>query len=234
MPRRISMLWSHHAKEREAYSTDIRTAVPLAFLALVVSLLSPSLSHLAMLPLLRIVRESTIIALAFHFFLISKPLHNIIDESTMPNSHVSIGSRSPTSYYNRSPRKGFLARCYKKLKHLLKKMKRYMKSHPLKVFMLVIMPLLSGGILTGLLARFGIRLPHGIEKFIAKISGKPTYKDFLGVGMSAMGTGVGRDRYGEPQFERKRGGGGALDSFGGIGGVMDGVGGIMSVAKMFI
>lgn len=101
--------------------------------------------------------------------------------------------------------------------------------------MLVIMPLLSGGILTGLLARFGIRLPHGIEKFIAKISGKPTYRDVLGVGMGVMGTSVGKDRYGQPQFERKRGGGGgALDSFGGVSGVLDGVGGALSMVKLFI
>ena len=150
----------------------------------------------------------------------------------MPNSYA--GSRSPMSAYSRSPRRGFLARCYKKLRHLLKKLKKYMKTHPLKVFVLVIMPLITGGVLTSMLARFGIRLPHVVEKFIAKISGKPTYKDFLGVGMSVMGTSVGKDRYGQPQFERKRGGGGPLDSFGGVSGVLDGVGGIMSVAKMFI
>lgn len=178
---------------------------------------------------LRILRASTLVAVTFHLFLISQPFHDIIE--AMPNCHA--GSHSPMSAYSRSPRKGFLARCYKKLKHLLKKLKKYMKSHPLKVFMLVIMPLITGGVLTSMLARFGIRLPHGIEKLIAKISGKPSYADVLGVGMSAMGTSVGRGRDGEPQFERKRNSG-ALDSFGGMSGVLDGVGGIMSVAKMFI
>jgi len=33
------------------------------------------------------------------------------------------------------------------------------------VFLLVIMPLLTGGALTKLLAQFGVRLPRGLEQF---------------------------------------------------------------------
>lgn len=122
---------------------------------------------------------------------------------------------------------------YKKLRKILKKVKKYLKSHPLKVFMLVIMPLITGGALTALLAFFGLRLPKSIEKWIAKLSGKPSYKDVLGVGMAAAGTSVGRGIEGTYQIERKKVSG-PLDSFGGISGVMDGVGGIMSIAKLFI
>ena len=128
---------------------------------------------------------------------------------------------------------------YKKLRRLIKKTIRYMKAHPLKVFMLVIMPLITGGALTALLATFGLRLPRSLERLIAKISGKPSYGDLIGVGATAMGMGGGmktsveRGRDGNLQWERKKVTG-PLESFGGIGGVMDGVGGIMSVAKLFI
>ena len=46
-----------------------------------------------------------------------------------------------------------------------------MKKHPMKVFILVVMPLITGGALTGLLAKFGIRLPGGIEKMFGMAGG---------------------------------------------------------------
>jgi hypothetical protein len=94
--------------------------------------------------------------------------------------------------------------------------------------MLVIMPLITGGALTGLLARFGIRLPVGIEKMF---------------GAAAGGTSIGRDGHGGLQFERTKyegsgrhggNGGGLMDSLGGLAGVMGGAGSAINLAKMFI
>ncbi|CAK7274061.1 hypothetical protein SEPCBS119000_005977 [Sporothrix epigloea] len=80
---------------------------------------------------------------------------------------------SSSSYYRRSPRSSFLQRSYKKLKRLIRDLIYYAKKHPLKVFMLAIMPLITGGALTALLARFGLRLPQSLERM-------------LGVGARAM------------------------------------------------
>ena len=87
----------------------------------------------------------------------------------------------------------------------------------MKVFMLVIMPLITGGALTGLLSRFGIRMPAGIERMFGGHSGYG-------------GTSIGRDRHGEFQFERSR-----VDGpLGGLGGLGGSVGGAISLAKMFM
>lgn len=100
----------------------------------------------------------------------------------------------------------------------------YMKKHPMKVFMLVIMPLLTSGAVVGLLAKFGIRLPGGIEKMFG---GK-------------RGGGIGMGRGGGLQFERtkieSRGGGiaGAMGGLGSVVGGMGGIGGAVSLAKMFM
>lgn len=73
--------------------------------------------------------------------------------------------RSP-SYYKRSPRANYMNRAYKKLKRLLRDLVYWAKRHPVKVFMLVIMPLITGGALTALLARFGLRLPANIQRML--------------------------------------------------------------------
>ncbi|KAL5345527.1 hypothetical protein ACLOAV_009277 [Pseudogymnoascus australis] len=91
-------------------------------------------------------------------------------KSTTSFFSVGSGARSATSSYRRSPRRGLLARTYSRLRHLLRKLIHFLKTHPLKVFMLVIMPLITGGALTGLLARFGLRLPNGLGK-LAKYAG---------------------------------------------------------------
>ncbi|KAN0122649.1 hypothetical protein V8E51_000975 [Hyaloscypha variabilis] len=133
------------------------------------------------------------------------------------------GGQRSSSYYKRSPRSGYMARMYAKLRRLLRDLMYYLKKHPMKVFMLVIMPLITGGALTGLLAKFGIRLPGGIEKMFG-----------------AAGGGVGRGAGGSMQFERTKVEGplGALGGLGsGLGSVvggMGGVGGALSLAKMFM
>jgi hypothetical protein len=108
-----------------------------------------------------------------------------------------------------------------------------MKKHPMKVFMLVIMPLITGGALTGLLKQFGIRLPSGVEKLF-----NSGYAGGGGFGGSEYGVGRGRD--GGLQFERTNVEG-PLSAVGGLGGLASMVGtgaggiqGAMSLAKMFM
>jgi len=132
------------------------------------------------------------------------------------------GSRS-SSYYKRSPRGGYIKRIYSQLRRLLRDLLYYMKRNPIKVFVLVIMPLVTGGALSGLLGRFGIRLPGGLQK------------------MFGGAAGIGRGRDGGMQFERSsyRGEGplGGMGGLGGIGSAMGGLGGLggaMSLAKMFM
>ncbi|PMD19792.1 hypothetical protein NA56DRAFT_647084, partial [Hyaloscypha hepaticicola] len=94
-------------------------------------------------------------------FGLGDPKHNSSRSSFFGVFGFGGGHRS-SSYYKRSPRSGFINRMYTKLRRLLRDLIYYMKKHPMKVFMLVIMPLITGGALTGLLAKFGLRLPAGI------------------------------------------------------------------------
>jgi hypothetical protein len=75
-----------------------------------------------------------------------------------------------SSYYKRSPRQGFIQKTYKQLKRLLRDLVHWAKRHPWKVFFLVIMPLITGGALTALLARFGLRIPPAIERMLGVAS----------------------------------------------------------------
>lgn len=47
----------------------------------------------------------------------------------------------------------------RKIKKLFRDIMHYMKRHPMKVFFLVILPLITGGVLQKLLASVGIRIP---------------------------------------------------------------------------
>ncbi|KFY42737.1 hypothetical protein V494_02278, partial [Pseudogymnoascus sp. VKM F-4513 (FW-928)] len=111
------------------------------------------------------------------------PRHHA-SKSTTSFFSVGSGARSATSSYRRSPRRGLLARTYSRLRHLLRKLIHFLKTHPLKVFMLVIMPLITGGALTGLLARFGIRLPASLDKLakLAGVGGKGGFSSYGGGG----------------------------------------------------
>lgn len=127
------------------------------------------------------------------------------------NSTPHIGRSS--SYYKRSPRSNFVQRMYKQLKRLLRDLIYYAKKHPMKVFMLVIMPLITGGALTALLARFGLRLPPGLERMlgIAARAGGGGSAGLVGEavrmasGMGGSGTSayVERGRDGGMQWERR-------------------------------
>lgn len=76
-------------------------------------------------------------------------------------SSPSVFSSFSSSSRRARPREGFVQRMIRSIKKLFRDIYRYARNHPLKVFMLVILPLLTSGILPKLLAMIGIRLPHG-------------------------------------------------------------------------
>ncbi|KAJ4412871.1 hypothetical protein N0V85_003648 [Neurospora sp. IMI 360204] len=88
-------------------------------------------------------------------------------------------SSSSSSFYKRSPRPRLIKKLLKKLKRLLRDLAYYAQRHPMKVFMLAIMPLITGGALTGLLAKLGIRLPKIVDRLLA-LAAKYSAGDSLG------------------------------------------------------
>lgn len=120
--------------------------------------------------------------------------------SRSASSFFSSFSANPSSssrgYSSRArPRHGFIAR----LKKFLHDIYRYMRRNPIKVFMLVIMPLITGGALTKILATFGVRLPRGLETLVGRRGGQGDRffarggaRDFDGgSALPGMGGGVG-------------------------------------------
>ncbi|KAJ6782807.1 hypothetical protein PWT90_10433 [Aphanocladium album] len=63
-----------------------------------------------------------------------------------------------------------MQRAYKQLKRLIRDLIHWFKRHPWKVFFMVIMPLVTGGALTALLARFGLRIPPSLERALGMAS----------------------------------------------------------------
>lgn len=111
-----------------------------------------------------------------------------------------------SSYYKRSPRSNFVQRMYKQLKRLLRDLIYYAKKHPMKVFMLVIMPLITGGALTALLARFGLRLPPGLERMLG-IAARTAGGGSAGLVGEAVRMASGMGGSGTVHVERGRDGG---------------------------
>jgi hypothetical protein len=99
-----------------------------------------------------------------------------------------------------------MQRMYKQLKRLLRDLVYYAKRHPMKVFMLVIMPLITGGALTALLARFGLRLPPGLERMLG-IAAKTASGDSIGLVGEAVRMASGMSGNSSVSVERGRGGG---------------------------
>lgn len=102
----------------------------------------------------------------------------LVMSSNIANNETASGR---PSYYKRSPREGFLQRCLKQLKRLLRDLQHYAKRHPWKVFFLVIVPLVTGGALTALLARFGLRIPPSIERMLGVAKRAATGDPFTAV-----------------------------------------------------
>lgn len=89
-----------------------------------------------------------------------------------------------------------------------------MRRHPVKVFILVVMPLITGGALAKLLGQFGIRLPRGLDQL---------------VGARGMGDA---ERFYARGGARDFGSGSALPGMGG--GIGEGLGAVLGIAKNFI
>jgi len=53
-------------------------------------------------------------------------------------------------------------RVIRSIKRLFRDISRYAREHPVKVFLMVIVPLITSGVLVKLLAMIGLRLPQGI------------------------------------------------------------------------
>ncbi|KAJ5172309.1 hypothetical protein N7492_004902 [Penicillium capsulatum] len=85
-------------------------------------------------------------------------------------SFFGIGGRSSPSVFSSfssssrraRPREGFVQRLIRSIKKLFRDIYRYARHHPMKVFLLVVLPLLTSGVLPKLLGMIGVRLPHGV------------------------------------------------------------------------
>ncbi|CAL8577059.1 hypothetical protein XPA_002908 [Xanthoria parietina] len=94
--------------------------------------------------------------------------------SPTPSRHSSSYRRSSSysqhggssSYYKRRPRDGYIQRMIHEIKKMLRNLVSYARRHPVKVVMLVIMPLITGGALHNILRQFGIRLPAGWSSLV--------------------------------------------------------------------
>ncbi|KAM0434562.1 hypothetical protein ACHAPT_003658 [Fusarium lateritium] len=131
-------------------------------------------------------------------------------------SRSSFFGTNRSSYYKRSPRQGFIQKTYKQLKRLLRDLVHWAKRHPWKVFFLVIMPLITGGALTALLARFGLRIPPAIERMLG-VASKAATGDSSGLVGEAvrMASGFGGNTSVRMERDtRSFGGGGGDDSWG--------------------
>jgi hypothetical protein len=124
-------------------------------------------------------------------------------------SSYSSAHRASTSRYKRSPRDGYISYLYAKLRHFLREIWRYAQRHPYKVFFMVIMPLVSGGVLHKLARQFGVNLPEMGNHGAGTARG-----GYSGSGHS--GGYYGSEGYGD--YDRRGGGGGGSSggAFGGI------------------
>lgn len=130
------------------------------------------------------------------------------------SSIFSLGSSraySSSRHSRARPRSGFVAR----IRRFLREVYSYMRRHPLRVFLLVIMPLITGGALAKLLAQFGIRLPRSLQSMV----GSNPYRSET-------------DRYYARGGARDFTGGTALPGMGG--GVGQSISSLMGIAKMFV
>ncbi|PVH95728.1 hypothetical protein DM02DRAFT_473651, partial [Periconia macrospinosa] len=122
---------------------------------------------------------------------------------------------SSTSRYKRSPREGYIQYLWHKFKHLMRQLWSYARRHPFKVFFMVIMPLISGGVLTKVARSLGVNIPEGAAAAGGAQGGRAPQGGYYG----SEGYGGG-ERGGE--------GGGGLN----IQSVASGIGGLASLAKM--
>lgn len=132
----------------------------------------------------------------------------------------SLGGGSRTSAYRRRPRDGYIQWLMYKLRTLFRDLIYHARKNPVKVFFMVVMPLISGGVLAGFARQFGIRLPaflqgnsHGASRMSGGYYGSSGYSGSSG-------------------FGRNEGLGGLANMMGGGGG--GGLSSVMSIAKHFL
>jgi len=70
-----------------------------------------------------------------------------------------------------------------KIKRYLRRLMDYARRHPVKLLMMIL-PLLTGGALAGILAKFGIRLPKGLE---GMVGGRGGHSGMGGSGFGGAG-----------------------------------------------
>ncbi|KAF2090474.1 hypothetical protein K490DRAFT_34362 [Saccharata proteae CBS 121410] len=128
-----------------------------------------------------------------------------------------------SSYYRRRPRDGYINRLVHKIKQLLRELYIYARRHPVKLFFMVIMPLISGGALAGFARQFGIRLPDVLNRTQA------------GRGFGGNSFGGSAFSSGSSGYYGSRGYGDSSDGGFGAGLLSSGnIGSLMSIAKMFM
>lgn len=79
--------------------------------------------------------------------------------------------RTSSSHSSRArSRGGYVNSILSKIKRYLRRLYDYARNHPVKLIMLLL-PLLTGGALAGVLAKFGIRLPAGLANLVPGSAG---------------------------------------------------------------
>ena len=136
--------------------------------------------------------------------------------SSRSPARSSYSHRSGTSYYKRSPRRNLIQRLLHKLKHMFREMYYYARRHPVKVFFLIIMPLITSGALATVAKVAGISLPS-----------------FLMGKHAAAAAAGGSGYYGSRGYENE---GGLAEGVGNLVQGMSGggLGSVMSLAKNFL
>ena len=76
-------------------------------------------------------------------------------------SFFSMSSSSSSSSRRAKPRAGFVHRVVRYIRKLLRDIYRYMRHHPIKTFLVVVVPMVMSGVLQKLLAMIGVPLPKG-------------------------------------------------------------------------
>ncbi|KAJ5789371.1 uncharacterized protein N7518_006382 [Penicillium psychrosexuale] len=98
-------------------------------------------------------------------------------------SSPSVLSSFSSSSRRARPREGFVQRMIRDIKRLFRDIYRWARRNPMKVFLMIIVPLLTSGVLPKLLAMIGIRLPHAV---MSALGGAPRPREGMGGGERGM------------------------------------------------
>lgn len=96
------------------------------------------------------------------------------------SSRPSPSRHSSTSHSRRRPRNGYINRLVHQIKKLMHNLYGYTHRHPVKVFMLVVMPLITGGALHSILKTFGVRVPASVSRAMGGMGGMANERNTYG------------------------------------------------------